>query len=299
MRKKDYIRDYEKKEYFSQNREDLILDAFFSGVKDGYYVDIGGFDPDYDSVTKFFYRRGWHGVNVEPQPKRFQLFVKKRVRDVNIQAGVASEPGEAVLRVYESGGLSTLSKKLQAEYQDHPSRDVEKFSDITIRTRTLADILDEVKPPELIHFMKVDVEGLEYEVLKGNNWTKYRPVVICIESNHIENDWRPILNKQGYEKVFFDGLNDYYCLKESSEFKNFDYVEHVVIEKGGGIHHNDLEKIKEMEGIIEAFARQYDLDVKKMKRLEVELQQKKDILNNPRVMIWKGAKAAVRKSLGK
>jgi hypothetical protein len=36
--------------------------------------------------------------------------------------------------------------------------------------------------------LKVDVEGLEYEVLIGNDWSKYRPEVICVEANHIDTD---------------------------------------------------------------------------------------------------------------
>ena len=49
--------------YCSQNREDLILEAFFIGEKKGFYVDVGAYDPDYDSVTKLFYLKGWNGIN--------------------------------------------------------------------------------------------------------------------------------------------------------------------------------------------------------------------------------------------
>ena len=295
--KKDYIKDYEKKEYFSQNREDLIINAFFPEVKNGYYIDVGGFDPDYDSVTKYFYKRGWRGVNIEPQPRRYQAFVRRRTRDINVQAGVSDKRGEATLRIYRSGGLSTLSKKLQADYRSHPTDDVEQYDDVTVKVRTLSDILDEVNPPETIHFMKIDVEGLEYKVLAGNNWQKYRPIVICIEANHVEKDWRPILEKEGYVKVFFDGLNDYYCLENSHEHRVFDYVEYVVNQKGGGIHQFDLSKIREMESIIEGYAKQYKLDVAKVKRLEVQNRQKQDILNNPRAMIWRGVKSLIGRPL--
>ncbi len=70
----------------------------------------------------------------------------------------------------------------------------------------------------------MDVEGLEYEVLKGNDWTKYRPELICIEADHIKNDWRPYLVKQNYTEVFHDGLNVYYLRHESMDrLKTFSY----------------------------------------------------------------------------
>lgn len=291
---KEYIKDYEKKEYFSQNREDLILSAFFQDKRDGFYIDVGGFDPDYDSVTKYFYKRGWRGVNIEPQPEKFKRFVKKRTRDINIQEGISDKSGMAKLRVYKSGGLSTLSKKLQDQYRVQPSEEVNSFRDVEIRISTLAEVLDQFKIPNVIDFMKVDVEGFEYGVLAGNNWQKYKPTVICIESNHVEKDWRPILRKNDYEMVFFDGLNDYYCQKNSQAYINFDYVEHVVIRKGGGIHHKDLDKIKEMNKIIDNYATQYKKDIEKVKRLEDELEAKRLILNNPSIMIWRGIKKLIR-----
>ena len=65
----------------------LTLASFFPDVEKGFYVDIGGYDPDYDSVTKLFYLRGWHGINVEPQPSGYRLFEEKRNRDINLNIG--------------------------------------------------------------------------------------------------------------------------------------------------------------------------------------------------------------------
>ncbi len=79
--------------YYSQNREDIILDSFFPDVEEGFYVDVGAYDPDHDSVTKLFYLKGWHGINIEPQEKRHQLFVKKRKRDTNLNIGISSKSG--------------------------------------------------------------------------------------------------------------------------------------------------------------------------------------------------------------
>ena len=54
----------------------------------------------------------------------------------------------------------------------------------SIDTWPLADILDEYLPAgTTIDFMTIDAEGLDMEVLRSNNWKKYRPSYILVESN--------------------------------------------------------------------------------------------------------------------
>ena len=46
-----------------------------------------------------------------------------------------------------------------------------------MRTRTLENILDEYLPEgQLIDFLTIDVEGMDFEVLKSNNWEKIQTI---------------------------------------------------------------------------------------------------------------------------
>ena len=62
----------------------------------------------------------------------------------------------------------------------------------------------------------MDVEGLELKVLLSNDWTRFRPQVILAEATFPELPQRrddgveSYLAGQGYRRVYFDGLNDYY-----------------------------------------------------------------------------------------
>lgn len=216
---------------YAQNQEDAILDAYFKDVKNGYYVDIGAHHPVMDSVTKSFYDRGWRGINVEPNPYFHRLLSEDRPEDVNIQAGISDQPGKLNFRIYANTGLSTFSAKMKDSYVGSSDRDTKQFRDVQVNTQTLKSLFDSQKPKH-IHFMKVDVEGFEYEVLSSNDWTKYRPEMVCIEANHVMHDWRPILVKNNYELVWNDGLNDYYLAKESKGRKdNFSYAETMLTEK--------------------------------------------------------------------
>ena len=83
---------------YAQNGEDIVLSRGFRSDT-GFYVDIGAFDPTSDSVTKLFYDRGWHGINVDPVPEVIALFERERPRDINVQVAVSVEPGEPELWV--------------------------------------------------------------------------------------------------------------------------------------------------------------------------------------------------------
>jgi hypothetical protein len=69
---------------YAQNFEDVMLNRLFHEQATGLYVDVGAWDPNLHSVTKPFYKGGWHGVNIEPLRSKFDLFERERPRDVNL-----------------------------------------------------------------------------------------------------------------------------------------------------------------------------------------------------------------------
>lgn len=217
---------------YAQNREDVILDAFFKDVTKGTYVDIGANHPVRDSVTKHFYLKGWRGINVEPIVDLYELVKQDRPEDTNLCMGVSNKPGELTLRRYANSGLSTFSAALKGEYKKEPHAKTADFTDVKVPVTTLKELLTK-HPLKHIHFMKIDAEGFEYEVIQGNDWQKFRPEMLCIEANHDVpgKDWSEILRKHKYEKVWNDGLNDYYLAKESAKRRdNFSYPQVMLLE---------------------------------------------------------------------
>lgn len=200
---------------YAQNREDLFIKSFFVDVDKGFYVDVGAHHPVFDSVTKFFYKQGWTGINIEPQKKLYEKLVKDRSRDTNLNIGVSNKTSKITLREYPGGGLSTFSKEIKNMYEHDEKMKTVSHQDYEVPTLPLRTVFSRYAQGKRIHFLKVDVEGFEYEVLEGNDWDKYRPELVCVEANHIVKDWRPLLEKVGYVKVFHDGLNEYHLAKES------------------------------------------------------------------------------------
>lgn len=208
--------------YYGQNQEDIILSAFFPDIEKGFYVDVGACDPIKYSVTKLFYEKGWSGINIEPQEEQYKKLVKDRKRDINLNVGIGDKNSEMHLRVYENESLSTFSREVKEEYKSIKERKSLKYTDKPVEVQTLKAVL-ESNTVSQIHFLKVDVEGLEYSVLKGNDWTQFRPEVICIEANNMvkSENWRKLLIDVGYKICYFDGLNEYYTEKNSARVELF------------------------------------------------------------------------------
>ena len=158
---------------------------------------------------------------------------------------------------------------------DNP--DISNFSDVSVELRTLRSIFEqhEVK---VINFMKVDVEGLELEVLKSNDWSRYRPEIICIEANHIVDDWRGYIASCGYYLVFFDGLNEYYAISEEVGSR-FDYVAHIIFKRGGGIAFNDYQVVKSLTANLEKNITAVKSEFKTLARAHQETQQRLKVVD--------------------
>lgn len=194
---------------YSQNCEDVILNRIFRDRAQGRYVDVGAHFPVIDSVTEHFYRKGWHGINVEPLPAAFAELRAARPRDINVNCAVGDADGSQ--RFFALDGLSTLI----AEVAGNLAASVGAVSEIVVETLRLATLLER-HPIGDIDFLKVDVEGAEGMVLQSNDWQRFRPTVVLAEAVHpvthapMHLAWEGVLLEVGYHFVYFDGLNRFY-----------------------------------------------------------------------------------------
>ena len=199
---------------YAQNREDFLIAAFFPDVAVGHYVDVGASDPSQYSVTKLFYDQGWNGINIEPIPELADALRSERPRDLTLQVALGAEQGSVTFRQYSGAGLSTYNPDVMAKHAAAETPDSADFVEYPTEVVTLSMVLRENPLPHL-HFLKIDVEGSEFDVLAGNDWTSFRPELLCIETDHVVRDWTPLLAEAGYSKVFHDGLNAYFLASES------------------------------------------------------------------------------------
>ena len=197
---------------YSQYQEDLILYILLYDIENGFYIDVGAFDPIKVSVTKAFYLRGWTGINIEPQPDKKDLFDKDRPKDINLQLAISEKKGN--IEFYINDQCSTYIKQY--------SRNAKTM--INVSMDTMSNICKKYVPKgRNVDFCKIDVEGGEKNVLLGYDFINYRPKVFCIEStvplSYIPTYelWENILIQNNYMFVYKRSVNRFYVDKNYPE----------------------------------------------------------------------------------
>lgn len=219
---------------YSQNFEDLYLYRLFSGVDKGFYIDAGAWLPRADNVTAIFYDQGWRGVNIEPVKEVFDILSGERIHDVNLCLAVVGDPSAQTIPIMVAGDdptawghhhlLPTEQADLPSVYDRHTTavrRDVP--------ASTLREIVEKYAASQQINFLKLDVEGYEHKALLGLDIKtlslRQRPQVVLLEvttpgtrlSAPHRQQCREYFLDNSYQFLFYDGLNDYYCLSELYE----------------------------------------------------------------------------------
>jgi len=238
---------------YAQNFEDVILHRALKDIKNGVYIDVGANDPVADSVTKAFYDAGWRGINIEPVSEWFEKLEQDRPEDINLQVAAGSHQGSASFYEVLGTGLSTMDKSIA---ENHASTHGFGIKEYDVPVVTLTSICEQYTPAD-IHFLKIDVEGFEQEVLQGLNLKLIRPWIIVAEStlpltqNEKYMDWDGYLLMADYEFCYFDGLNRFYVAKEHQEIKKKLAVPPNIFDEfhmsgeGTGIVHKQFAMLKE------------------------------------------------------
>jgi FkbM family methyltransferase len=165
--------------YFSERGEDAVL-TYYCTETSGFYVDIGAFDPDEISITKTFYLRGWRGLNIDINPNSIKRFRRKRKRDINLNIGITETGGEFNYYTFaEHPSCNTCDEK-QALLMS--GKHGEKFEIMKIKCQPINDVLAAHLPAgQHIDFINLDVEGMELQILRSFDFSKYAPDYFLIE----------------------------------------------------------------------------------------------------------------------
>jgi FkbM family methyltransferase len=168
-------------ECYSQEGEDLVAARILGDITDGFYVDVGAHHPIRHSNTYLFYRRGWRGINIDATPDSMAEFQRLRPRDINLERLVALDPSPRQFYVFNEAELNTASSDL-ARQRPMENSEYRVAKELHLTPCTLASLLDQFLPKgKIIDLMSVDVEGLDLEVLRSNDWDRYRPTLLLVE----------------------------------------------------------------------------------------------------------------------
>ena len=153
----------------------------YINYKNGFYIECGANDGVNQSNTWYFEKKlKWCGVLIEPVDKAFLELKKNRSKKNNFYKralrSFSYKKKYVELKLNMNDTLSTRST----------TDDVKNRVNIKVKSSTLDTLLNKAKAPKKIDFFSLDVEGDEFEVLKGINFRKYKFKYILIETYHRE-----------------------------------------------------------------------------------------------------------------
>jgi FkbM family methyltransferase len=165
---------------YGQDGEDLILDRLLERQTEGFYVDVGAHHPVRFSNTYLFYKRGWRGINIDAMPGSMRKFERVRPFDINIECGVAGRAGKLAYHRFNEPALNTFDAA-EAQHKNRPPYQLLDIVEVAVER--LDALLNRHLPAgRQIDFLTVDVEGKDEEVLRSNDWSRYRPRFILAET---------------------------------------------------------------------------------------------------------------------
>lgn len=201
------------KRFFGQTGEDAILQLILPEKK-GFYLDIGAGNPIKSSNTYFFYKKGWSGIAIDPIESNKKLFKILRRRDRFIQQIVTENYDALDFWEFIPNEYST-SNPVVAEDLVAQNRASLK-AQYKVKSVRISDLNLFATPIEPV-VVSIDAEGMDFDVLKSNNWNQFLPRVIAIEEwgnvHETESEVGKYLKHKGYIRFAWTSLTSIFVHK--------------------------------------------------------------------------------------
>ena len=220
--------------FFSADGEDSILHKWIGGINKGFYIDLGSNFPIYASNTYGFYLDGWSGICIDPNPGLKLKYSFFRSSDIFINSAIVTNNKTLKKNFYfykNNHELNTFSKKRVNIQKKLYSRLPSKL--IKVNQIKINELVDLISNRE-VHFLNIDIEGLENNIIKSLLKKKILPWCIAIEElgttceNLNSSKIKKNLNKYGYflgSKTF---LTSIYIRKDILKKLPSKYVKEII-----------------------------------------------------------------------
>lgn len=174
--------------YYSQYGEDALLLAYLKhrqratgeSFATGTYVEIGANRPVAASNTYKLYRRGWRGLVIDATPGFATLFRLFRPADICEQLAIGGGGGS--LSFY-SFGIGSAVNSADLNHIEYWSQVIgERPQLVSVPKQSLEEVYRRhAQRFPNVDLLSVDVEGMDLEVLKSNDWKLFRPRILVVE----------------------------------------------------------------------------------------------------------------------
>ena len=158
--------------YYSQFGEDVVLrELMGKRHPKGSYLDIGCYHPRKHSNTYFLYKLGWSGMLIDIEKAKLIACKMIRPRDKTLLCAVSNSKG--TVPFYAPKKYSVLTSLIKLN---------DKFKQIgTVEQKTISEIIDIDLNGNCPTVISIDIEGKDYDAIKGINFKRHTPKFILIE----------------------------------------------------------------------------------------------------------------------
>ncbi len=166
--------------HYSQFGEDVVISKLLK-QNNGFYIDVGAHHPKRYSNTYLLYKRGWQGINIDPNPESIRLFNSARPRDINICMGVGAKKEELTYYMFSDPAVNSFQEEEAKRWANKSW--ITSLGVKQVPVDTLKNILATLPEVPHVNLLTIDVEGMDLEVLQSHDWEKICPDVVVVESD--------------------------------------------------------------------------------------------------------------------
>lgn len=187
--RKAVIGGYDKaarRSWSQYGEDDVLVELLKDDLKRGYYVDVGANHPATLSNTFRLYCMGMRGITIEPNDTLCAFHARYRPGDTVVCAGIGERDGLLEYFMLNYHAFNTFSEDEARGRQAQGSKLIRRTLKPIFRLDTV--LRDAPRTDrDAFALLSIDTEGMDEMVLRSNDWERYRPKHILIESNTEES----------------------------------------------------------------------------------------------------------------
>jgi hypothetical protein len=195
-----------------------IIEAVFPRLRGGFFVEAGAAKGERGSASNVLEREfGWHGICVEPVDRYFDVLATGRRSCAKDNRCLADRTGDLV--EFLSYPKDFARSGMRSVNTNGPWAERNHADGVTTmkQTVTLADLLDQHRAPNIVHYLCLDVEGAEQLILGSFDFDgKHRLLAISVEGSKCDDLLRSHGYVQAHNQFAPEARNfDHYFVHES------------------------------------------------------------------------------------
>ena len=114
-------------------------------------------------------------------PGSMDAFRRLRPRDINLEIAILDEEKSLTYYMFDEPAVNTLDAELAHQRTNNTAWSIVETQ--TVTTQRLQSVLEKyLTDSQRIDFMSIDVEGCDVDVLRSNDWNRFRPMYVLVES---------------------------------------------------------------------------------------------------------------------